>query len=216
MDNISSSLEMIDGFHQKYESRIMATTSCGVQSSCLIDLISRTGRNVPIVFIDTGFMFEQTLQYFDTLKHHYPDLTFIALVSEHAPETFMDASGKILDPDRCCRVNKVQILNDFIEERDIRCWFSGMRKAQSFSRAKMQKMRVDSSGVHRVYPIFDWNDAEIMAYMQERDLPRHPLMEAGFESIGCMPCTVSGKGREGRWIESDKTECGLHLDDAQI
>lgn len=214
MDKVKNSTQIIQTWYQKYKNQAISTTSCGATASLMIDLVARSECPIPIVFIDTGFLFEDTIDYFQRLKNRYKELFFIRIREHNKKENFYEnesGTKRIKDAEQCCAANKVKVLDDFIALNDIRCWFSALRHDQNSIRSDMSVFNRDSRGVYRVHPVIDWSHEEVFAYIKEHDLPLHPLYGMGYESIGCEPCTQKGYGREGRWRGEQKTECGLHL-----
>jgi phosphoadenosine phosphosulfate reductase len=119
------------------------------------------------------------------------------------------------DPDRCCEIRKVEPLVRALEPYD--AWASGIRRDQSPSRAGTQKVEwSERYGVWKLHPLADWDEKRVWAYIQVNEIPYNPLHEAGYRSIGCIPCTRPTKPdeeeRAGRWAGSDKLECGLHVE----
>jgi phosphoadenosine phosphosulfate reductase len=118
------------------------------------------------------------------------------------------------DPDRCCALRKVAPLARALEGMD--AWITGVRRAQSASRADARKIEYDASrDVVRLLPLADWTDEDVTGYLYAHDVPYNPLHDQGYPSIGCMPCTRAVRPgedpRAGRWAGRDKDECGLHL-----
>ena len=119
------------------------------------------------------------------------------------------------DPDRCCHIRKVEPLLDALKPYD--AWISGIRRDQSPSRASTPKMQwSERYGVWKVHPLADWDERRVWLYIHVNEIPFNPLHDAGYRSIGCMPCTrptsPDEEERAGRWAGSDKLECGIHLD----
>ncbi|MCS4198098.1 phosphoadenylyl-sulfate reductase (thioredoxin) [Salinibacter ruber] len=114
----------------------------------------------------------------------------------------------------CCYLNKVEPLEDAMVEYD--AWVSGIRRDQTENRAGTPVLQREDDGTLKVCPMVEWTSRDVWTYIDEHDLPKHPLLEEGYLSIGCAPCTQApGEGdgeRDGRWTGSDKTECGLHTD----
>jgi phosphoadenosine phosphosulfate reductase len=112
-------------------------------------------------------------------------------------------------PDACCGIRKVTPLKRALS--DVDCWVAGVRRAQADSRRFSAKLAFDER--HKLWkanPLADWTEAQVWAYIDKHDVPYNPLHDRGYESIGCTHCTVPAAGREGRWAEAEKTECGLH------
>lgn len=191
-------------------------SSFGAESAVLLHLISQIDPNVPVLFLDTGKHFPETLAYRDELTDRL-GFRRIDLYPELADLKARDESGLrwSYDPDGCCELRKVRPLAKALEEYDAS--LTGRKAFQSSTRANLPRFEVDKSdaqGRLKVNPLIDWSANDITAYFEKHDLPRHPLVERGFPSIGCMPCTrpvAEGEdARAGRWSGWDKVECGIH------
>ena len=191
-------------------------SSFGADSAVLLHLISQIDPNVPVLFLDTGKHFPETLAYRDELTDRL-GFRRIDLYPEIADLKARDESGLrwSYDPDGCCELRKVRPLAKALEEYDAS--FTGRKAFQSSTRANLPRFEVDASdaqGRLKINPLIDWSADDITAYFEKHDLPRHPLVERGFPSIGCMPCTrpvAEGEdARAGRWSGWDKVECGIH------
>ncbi|MCH2498187.1 MAG: phosphoadenylyl-sulfate reductase [Erythrobacter sp.] len=191
-------------------------SSFGAESAVLLHLISQIDPNVPVLFLDTGKHFPETLAYRDELTDRL-GFRRIDLYPEIADLKARDESGLrwSYDPDGCCELRKVRPLAKALEEYDAS--LTGRKAFQSSTRANLPRFEVDKSdaqGRLKVNPLIDWSANDITAYFEKHDLPRHPLVERGFPSIGCMPCTrpvAEGEdARAGRWSGWDKVECGIH------
>jgi phosphoadenosine phosphosulfate reductase len=113
------------------------------------------------------------------------------------------------NPDLCCSIRKIGPLGAALS--GLHGWITGVRRDQSSSRTATPKLGWDDRHeLWKASPLADWTDDDVWAYIRERDLPVNPLHERGYASIGCTHCTTPGTGREGRWVGSGKTECGLH------
>jgi phosphoadenosine phosphosulfate reductase len=118
------------------------------------------------------------------------------------------------NPNLCCTIRKVEPLTRALA--DVDCWITGIRRDQSPTRATAAKLGWDEQHeVWKANPLADWSDADVWAYIRERDLPVNELHHQGYASIGCTHCTRPGEGRAGRWSGIEKTECGLHPPEAQ-
>jgi phosphoadenosine phosphosulfate reductase len=192
---------------------LLFTSSFGAQSAVLLHLWSRVARHLPVVFVDTGFLFPETLRYKETLAERL-GLDVTVLRPDVANADFVARYGADIqarDPDFCCGLNKVAPLA--ARKERARAWVSGLRRDQSRARRDVAILEEDGHLV-RVHPIATMTAADVAAYLATFDLPEHPLVARRFLSIGCAPCTRAvGEGedeRAGRWAFSDKTECGLH------
>ena len=215
---IKNSLELIQSTLNEMAAdpdRIFASSSFQTQSVPLLHLLSSHFPEVEVLFIDTGYLVAESLAFRDQLTRDLR-LKVRTLRSEQSYAQQISPDGLPLycsDTNRCCHLNKVLPLQNFLRPGDI--WINGVRRDQTAHRAAMPPIRTDLSGVIRVHPMLDWRGKDIYRYIREHDLPRHPLENAGYMSIGCAPCTrrwTGGDARTARWQGSAKTECGLHLE----
>jgi phosphoadenosine phosphosulfate reductase len=120
--------------------------------------------------------------------------------------------------DTCCQINKVEPLNRLKKKLNASAWISALRRDQNSSRADLNMFMMDKAGYIRIHPLIHWDNKKLWQYIYSQNLPFHPLYDQGYASIGCYPpsCTtrsISGGGeRSGRWANTEKIECGLHLD----
>ncbi len=173
----------------------------------LIDLAVRVEPSIEVVFIDTGYHFPETLQTLERVRRHYGLNLRVMTVAHHDDELWK------VDPENCCSAVKVGQLDRALAGKA--AWMSGLRRSESASRAAAPIVGPDVRGLVKVNPIATWSDDDVDRYVAAHDVPVNPLLRQGYHSIGCAPCTapaVDGAGsRSGRWSDSDKTECGLHL-----
>jgi len=177
------------------------------EESVLIDELLRldqgTGRTVRIVTIDTGVLFEETLQTWRAFEERFG--VKIDVVDASSPD--LPWSG----PDHCCSVAKVAALERALSGAE--GWITGIRREQSPTRADAELIERDQvRNLWKYNPLAHWTDKDLWRRIHERDLPYNPLHDQGYESIGCAPCTQPGSGREGRWAGTEKTECGIHVE----
>ncbi|MFA7090234.1 MAG: phosphoadenylyl-sulfate reductase [Arcobacteraceae bacterium] len=201
--------EVIELFQKLETSNTVITTSAGSTSLVLIDLLYRSNVKIPVVFIDTGFLFQKTIDFFTQNKAKYFNIEFITLISSYNRSEFLE-NGKILNTEYCCKKNKVDLLRNYLIKNKIEYWISGPRKTQTNLRKNLSLYEKTNFGTTKVYPMLEWTEDEMMHYLKEKELPLNPLYYEGYESIGCYPCTQKGQGRDGRW-NGEKTECGLHI-----
>lgn len=187
---------------------IMLTSSFAGTSAFLLKLFSEANKNQPVFFIDTGFHFQETLQYMEQLEQDYGlnVRSIKAVLEEH--EATVNAKTWLKNPDQCCYINKVKPL-DLIKEK-YSLWVSGLMEWQSDHRSTLNIFET-RGGILKFYPLLDISREERDAFIGEHKLPFHPLIAKGYQSIGCTHCTTPGEDREGRWNNNPKTECGLHL-----
>jgi phosphoadenosine phosphosulfate reductase len=169
---------------------------------------------LPVVFLDTGFHFDETLAYRDALVARL-GLTVKVVRSATPTRRFLELHGSDIqkrNSDLCCAENKVAPLQPELIGK--RAWISGLRRDQGRTRDSVKVVQPTDGGVAKVHPIADWTARDVYQYLRAHDLPEHPLFEQGYMSIGCAPCTrpiTDGESeRDGRWAGSAKTECGLH------
>jgi phosphoadenosine phosphosulfate reductase len=177
------------------------------EESVLIDELLRldqgTGEAVRIVTIDTGVLFEETLQTWRAFEQRFG--VEIEVVDASSPG--VPWSG----PEHCCSVAKVAALERSLAGAE--GWITGIRREQGPTRASAELIERDEvRGLWKYNPLAHWTDKDLWRRINERDLPYNALHDQGYESIGCAPCTQPGSGREGRWAGTEKTECGLHID----
>ncbi len=177
------------------------------EESVLIDELLRldqgTGSAVRVVTIDTGVLFEETMQTWRAFEERFG--VEIEVFDASSPDK--PWSG----PEHCCSVAKVAALESALG--DAEGWITGIRREQGPTRAATLPIeRDDKRNLWKYNPLAHWTDKDLWRRINERGLPYNPLHDQGYESIGCAPCTQPGSGREGRWAGTDKTECGLHVE----
>lgn len=192
----------------KYGDKALVTTSFGTTSALMVHMISRIRPNHPIHFINTGYLFPETLEYKDHLVERYG-----INVVDHIPEKKKHQITRLSklwknDPDLCCYYNKVEPLEKIKSNYDV--WISGLISFQNNYRSGLEILQ-QKDDIYRYYPLIDWTQKMVDDYFESFGIPRHPLEHFGYDSIGCTHCTKKGDGRNGRWTNSSKTECGLHL-----
>ena len=200
---------------ERFAGRIVLTCSWQHQSSILIDMLHQLGADVRIVELDTGLLFPETYETRDRLIARYgisveridPRQTVAEQERTEGPELWRR------DPDRCCHLRKVEPLERALVGMD--AWITGIRRAQSVTRAGARMLELDPRGVVKVQPLAAWSDEDVKGYLFAHDVPYNPLHDRGYPSIGCTHCTrpvLPGEdSRAGRWADAEKTECGLHL-----
>ncbi len=197
----------------EFAGRITTVSSFGSESVVLLHLISEIDPGVPVIFLNTGKLFGETLRYRDRLQEKL-GLTDLRSIGPHPDDTrTLDADVTLWarDPNSCCNFRKVLPLRRAIAgfEAEI----TGRKRFQTLARTGMAPLELNGSRFV-INPLWDWTLDDLKNHILKHDLPRHPLVDDGFLSIGCMPCTQrvkDGEGyRSGRWAGSDKDECGIH------
>jgi phosphoadenosine phosphosulfate reductase len=193
--------------------RVAVVSSFGAESAVLLDLVAQVDAGVPVLFVNTGRLFPETLSYAADLS------AFLGLRDVRWLEPEADALAAkdphalrwSYDPDGCCAIRKVAPLAAGIAGFD--SWLSGRKRFQAGTRAGLSKVEQDGARL-KINPLADWDATRLSAHMAARRLPPHPLVAEGYPSIGCSPCTTKvapGEDpRAGRWRGWDKTECGIH------
>ena len=195
---------------------LAVVSSFGAESAVLLHLVASVDPTVPVLFLDTGKHFAETLAYRDTLVERL-GLDLVVLTPDAADLAAKDETGLrwSYDPDGCCEIRKVKPLEKALLNYDAS--FTGRKAFQAKTRANLPRFELDTSdaqGRLKINPLIDWDAGQIEGYFIQHDLPRHPLIAQGYPSIGCSPCTsqvAPGEDpRSGRWKGWDKTECGIH------
>ncbi len=193
--------------------RVAVVSSFGTESAVLLHLVANAWRHVPVIFVDTGKMFAETLAYRATLLAQLQITDATIVRPDPIALAAKDDNGLrwSYDPDGCCALRKVEPLAR--AKLGLDAWISGRKAFQSQTRANLPRFEAED-GRMKINPLGDWVKADLEAYFTRHDLPRHPLEAAGYLSVGCEPCTSAvapGEDpRAGRWRGWDKAECGIH------
>lgn len=199
---------------------IALVSSFGADSVVLLHMIARIEPELPILFLDTGRLFEETLAYRRELAARLGLRDVRDVRPEAGALAAADADGTLhaRDPDRCCALRKTEPLEAALA--GFSAWITGRKRYQSALRAELPLFEEDGAGRIKVNPLVAWGRAEVAAYLDRWALPRHPLVARGYPSIGCAPCTspvAAGEDdRAGRWRDQEKTECGIHLEGGRL
>ncbi len=197
--------------------RVAVVSSFGAESAVLLHLVASVDPAIPVLFLETGKHFPETLAYRDLLVERLGLTNLVNLAPDPALLAARDESGLrwSYDPDGCCELRKVLPLAAALTDFD--ATLTGRKAFQSSTRANLPRFELDGSdalGRLKINPLIDWSAADIAVYIAEHDLPPHPLVAQGYPSIGCSPCTYKvapgEDARSGRWKGWDKTECGIH------
>ncbi len=198
----------------RYAPDAVLTCSFQHEGVVLAHMLQSIAPATPIVFINTGYHFPETLAYRDLLVGRYgfnlvevgPAVSKDEVERAHGPELFRH------DPDRCCEINKVEPLRRAL--KDVRAWINGRRRDQASTRNTLPVLEELRNGIVKINPLLKWRAKDTFEYMQHHDIPLNPLFEQGYTSIGCAPCTrpvLAGEDeRAGRWAGRNKIECGIH------
>lgn len=200
---------------EPFRGRTALVSSFGSESAVLLDMVASVDRHLPVIFLDTFKLFDETHVYREELTGML-GLTDVRIVRpERVAVERYDPDGALwtTDPDFCCHIRKTEPLEDALSGFD--AWITGRKRFQGNLRAALPTVEGDvGSGRIKLNPLARWSAEDVERYRLLRGLPAHPLVEHGFRSIGCTTCTRPTKpgedARAGRWRGLDKTECGIH------
>ena len=198
---------------------VAVASSFQAEGTCVIDMAVKLRPDVPILFLETGFHFAETLAFKERLTEML-GLNVVELTGRFTVEQQEDVHGPRLyerDPKLCCQLNKVEPFARALREYD--AWMTSMRRDSAWTRRNTPIVSETEleSGEHivKVNPIANWSRRDAWAYLREHDIPHNPLYDLGYAQVGCAPCTRSvflGENeRAGRWDGSQKVECGIHV-----
>jgi phosphoadenosine phosphosulfate reductase len=208
--------DLLDWVTEQFGQQVALTCSFGGASGMvLLDMLARLGRGTPVMFLDTDLLFPETYALAEAVSRRYgiaverrrPALTLAEQAQTYGPRLYER------DPDRCCAIRKVTPLAEALQPYD--AWISGIRRDQSATRAAAELVRWNPRhGVLKISPLAFWSEREVWRYIHAHDVPYNALLDQGYPSIGCAPCTRRASAddpRAGRWAGTTKVECGIHL-----
>ncbi|GMV35244.1 phosphoadenylyl-sulfate reductase [Chloroflexi bacterium CFX5] len=208
--------EIIRWALEEYWPEAALSSSFQTQSMPLLHMVTRINRSAPVFFLDTGYHFWDTLMFRERIASEWR-INVVDLYRDHHWDVFARNHIRSLpleDPDLCCYLHKVQPMQKALQ--DVKAWITGIRRDQTSARAHAKILELQPDGLLKVNPLLNWTKTDIARYMQEHNLPKHPLYETGYRSVGCAPCTVAigmdDDDRAGRWAGRGKVECGLHTE----
>jgi phosphoadenosine phosphosulfate reductase len=193
--------------------RLALVSSFGVESAALLKVTADVDPAIPVIFLDTGWLFEETLAYRETLiaRLGLRDVRSVRPRPEALSASDPDRELWFSDPDACCRIRKVEPLARALLPFD--AWLNGRKRFQGGARADIPVVESDGSRL-KFNPFAGISREQIAAIYAGAELPPHPLAGRGFQSVGCMPCTsrslANEDARAGRWRGRAKSECGIH------
>jgi phosphoadenosine phosphosulfate reductase len=193
--------------------RLALVSSFGTESAALLKVMADVDPSIPVIFLDTGWLFEETLAYRDTLiaTLGLEDVRSIKPADEALTREDPDRELWFSDPDACCRIRKVEPLARAL--KPFGAWINGRKRFQGGARAAIPVVETDGARL-KFNPFANVSRSDIEAIYAQAGLPPHPLAASGFLSVGCMPCTTRSSPdedlRAGRWRGRPKTECGIH------
>ena len=194
---------------ERFFGRLLLSVSFGGAGVALAHMLSRIDRTVPVIFLDTGLLFEETYAFRDRFAALY-GLRVLDIGPATDPGPLYET-----DADRCCTIRKVEPMAHAL--RDVDAWVSAIRRDQAASRAGTEVVehhQLDGRSLAKIHPLAHWSRVDVWRYLTEEGVPYHPLLDQGYGSLGCWPCTrpirPGEHERAGRWSGSKKMECGLH------
>jgi len=216
----ADTLEFVAWTLERFAGRAMVlTTQFGMEGCALIDMYAAHRRPLTVVYLDTMFLFPETYALRDRMVARYPHVRFENRGTRLTPQAQEWAHGPTLwrrDPDRCCRIRKVDPMRQALAGVEV--WITGLTRHQSDTRTALPLIGWDwQFGLLKVSPLARWDRARVWQYVQEHAVPHNPLHLQGYPSIGCTHCTrpvpgadITQYSRSGRWEAQGKVECGLH------
>jgi len=193
--------------------RLAVVSSFGTESAVLLKFVADVDRTIPVIFLDTGWLFQETLDYRDALVEQL-GLADVRTVHPLEENLATHDAGRDLwfsNPDECCRVRKVEPLARALRPFD--GWINGRKRFQGGQRSAIPVVEADGTRL-KFNPLAAVSSEDLRLTFEAAGLPPHPLVASGFASVGCMPCTSRSEpdedARAGRWRGRDKTECGIH------
>lgn len=202
-----------------YGDQLALVSSFGAESAVLLHLAAEVSRDIPVLFLDTGMQFGQTLDYRKqlTARLGLTDVRDLRPTFEDLATVDPKSDLYKTDTDACCHIRKVLPLERALKPFD--AWITGRKRYQSSTRAALPLVEVGDGRI-KINPLANWMAADVQEAFKRFRLPPHPLFDEGYASIGCAPCTrrveAGEDARAGRWAGFDKTECGIHTADYQI
>jgi phosphoadenosine phosphosulfate reductase len=204
---------LADALGHSWFARPVIVTSFGAEAVVLLHMASRVKPDIPVIFIDTGKLFGETLRYRDRLQHVL-GLEDVRSVGPRQSEIEKQDPMGLLNqesPDLCCDIRKTKVLARALTP--FSSWINGRKRHQSETRNNLHIIEAEDGRI-KLTPLANWTAQALKDYIIEQSLPMHPLVKQGYTSIGCFPCTSKitheGDARSGRWPGRSKTECGIH------
>ena len=208
--------EIIRWAVSEFSPKIALTSSFQTESVVLLHMISQINPAIKVLFLETGWHFPETLAFKSEIVNRLGLTNVIDLKADPKKREAFNLKHQNKpyekDPDQCCQINKVEPLDEVLKDLD--AWISGIRRAQSKTRKEIKIVEEYEGGIFKINPLANVTSGDIWWYLKQHDLPKHPLFDKGYLSIGCWPCTKPAQPgddeRSGRWAGKEKTECGIH------
>ena len=216
----ASAIDRVRWAHEQYGNKLVLSTSFGIQSAVMLHLVTTVIPDIPVIFVDTGYLFPETYKFAAELTERLK-LNLKTYLPRQSAAQQEAIHGKLWEQGleglgQYNRINKVEPMNRAIQELGATAWLSGLRRHQSSSRQE-RTVAEQQNKIMKVYPIIDWNDRDIYNYLTENNLPYHPLWDQGYVSIGDWHSTSKlgeGMSAEETRFGGLKRECGLHESNA--
>jgi len=197
--------------------RIALTSAFGPDGCALVEMVRRLRPATPVYTIDTGYLFPASQALIETFRDRGSEVHVVEpLISLRLQAEQYGRDLSLSDPDKCCALRKVEPMQRILDRLDV--WVSALRRDQSESRRDTPIVgtarRADGTQVVKLAPLARWTRADTWGFLTELQVPYNPLLDRGYQSIGCVPCTTptppGAPERAGRWAGTPKTECGIH------
>ena len=206
------------------QGKVLFLTAFGPEGCVILQILSEifsetkfhNRENFLIANLDTNYQFKETLELKDQLEAKYgmniemiqPKLSIAAQEERYGKNLYER------DPDQCCYIRKLVPLANLLEDKF--AWITSIRRDQTEVRAKAKAIEYDKKfKLGKINPLIKWTKSDVWKYIHENQIPYNSLLDQGYDSIGCEPCTKPGIDRQGRWVGKDKIECGIHLQDSE-
>jgi phosphoadenosine phosphosulfate reductase len=206
----ASAEEVLAYAADRFHPRMYVACSFQKEASVIMDMLLKIEPGARFFTLDTHVLFPETYATWRALEERYGIEVDVyqGMSLERQASLYGDELWK-REPDACCGIRKVAPLNEALA--DVDAWVSGLRRDQSAGRGSTKKLHWDAArSLWKANPLADWSEADVWRYIDEHDVPYNELHDRNYPSIGCTHCTKPAEGREGRWSETDKTECGIH------
>jgi phosphoadenosine phosphosulfate reductase len=198
-------------YAERTEGQVM-TTSFGIESTFLIHMATRVNKNIPVIFIDTGYLFPETYQFGLELVSRF-GINLKVFKSRISPEEMEAQYGKLWETDlqQYHQIRKLEPLRRAYTELGVKSVLHGVRAYQTQERQDMNIVEQGPNDTIKIHPVLHWTEEMVFEYFKEHNLPYHPLLTKGYGSVGDIHSTVIGPGRTGRYPGLKSSECGIHL-----
>jgi phosphoadenosine phosphosulfate reductase len=202
-----------DMLGREFPGQIALVSSFGIESAVILSLVAEIDPATPVIFLETGKHFPETLAYRDTLIERLGLTDVRSVAPDPALAAAVDPDGRLSQraPDHCCFLRKVEPLDRALD--GFAAWITGRKRFQGGERQALPRLEAVDGRI-KINPLVDWTPQDVATAFRSRGLPLHPLALDGYRSVGCAPCTqrtAAGEdARAGRWAGLDKTECGIH------